>query len=140
LNKTMSFLLTSESGAQTGWTHFAWPMVRKLAQDFGWQPCGTEPPASWNPEPEKDGAWDGRYTSNDGQWVTTQDALALGKALEAALAADDFEQRIRGLSRGAMEQLRSPGLSVTQDVDLSAWRKGIEEFARFCRKGRFRIS
>ena len=48
----MSFLLTSESGEQTGWTHFAWPMVRKLAQDFGWQPSGTQPPEGWGAELE----------------------------------------------------------------------------------------
>src|SRR5438093_232826 len=53
----MSFLLTSESGEQTGWTHFAWPMVRKLAQDFGWQPSGTQPPEGWGAELEAIGEW-----------------------------------------------------------------------------------
>jgi hypothetical protein len=135
----MSFLLTSESGVQTGWTHFAWPIVRKLAQDFGWQPCGTQAPVNWDAELEKIGEWDGRYTSNDGQLVTAQDALALGGALEAALASDDFAHRIQGSNRGATEQLRSTCLSVTLDDEVSTWRKNIEDFVLFCRKGGFRL-
>src|ERR1051325_233115 len=108
----MSFLLTSECGAQTGWTHFAWPIVRKLAQDFGWQPSGTQPPEGWDAELETIGEWDGRYTSNDGSLVTVTDALALAAALEASLASGDFEQRIRVLIREATGLLESPDTTV----------------------------
>jgi len=136
----MAYLLESESGAQTGWTFIAWPIIRKLAENFGWQPSGTLPPVSWDAEIEKVGEWPGHYTSNDGQLVTAQDALALGAALEAALASDEFEPRIRGLFRGTMAQLRSTGLSVTDDeTNVSEWRKSIEDFVRFCAKGGFRL-
>src|SRR3982750_4234464 len=108
----MSFSLSSESGAQTGWTHFAWPIVRKLAQDFGWQPSGTQPPEGWDAELEAIGEWDGRYSSNDGSLVTTEDALALAAALELALASDDFEPKICALHQVAGEQMQSPRCRV----------------------------
>ena len=135
----MSFLLTSESGAQTGWTHLAWPIVRKLAQDFGWQPSGTQPPEGWDAELEAIGEWDGRYTSNDGALVAAQDALAFAAALETALASDDFDERIQTLIQEASELLQSPGSTVTLPSDAATWRKDVEGFAGFCRKGGFRL-
>ena len=135
----MSFQLISESGAETGWTHFAWPAVRRLAEDCGWQPHGTLAPSDWNPEREVIGAWDGRYTSNDGQLVTAQDALELGAALELAVGSKDFEDRIRKLDRAVTELLQSPAISVSLPHDPSSWRKDIGDFIAFCRKGGFRL-
>jgi hypothetical protein len=135
----MAYLLKSESGRETGWTSFAWPIVRVLAEDFGWHPRGTLPPPDWNDEVEKVGEWPGGYTSNDGQLVSEPDAQALGAALEATLASEDFEQRIRGLHQVAGEQMESPGCRVTLPVDASGWRKDVEDFIDFCRKGGFRL-
>jgi hypothetical protein len=120
----MAYLLKSESGAQTGWIFIAWPIIRRLAENFGWQPCGTLPPVGWDAQVEKVGEWPRHYTSNDGQLVTAQDALALGTALGAALASDEFDPRIRGLFWGTMAQLRSTGLPVTDDeTNVSEWRE-----------------
>jgi hypothetical protein len=135
----MSFLLVSESGAETGWTHFAWPIVRRLAEDSGWLPHGTLPPSDWEPKAEAIGAWDGRYTSNDGQLVTIQDASELAAALERAIVSTEFEHRIRQLNRAGTEKLQPLGLLSALDDDASSWRKDIESFVTFCRKGAFRI-
>jgi hypothetical protein len=77
--------------------------------------------------------------SNDGQLVTAQDALALGRGLSAALTSDQFEDRIRQLIGGVTGQLHSPGFAVMLDNELSEWRKSIEAFAAFCGKGGFRL-
>ena len=136
----MAYLLKSESGAETGWTSFAWPIVRGLAEDFGWHPRGTLPPPDWNAEVERVGEWPGGYTSNDGQLVSEPDASALGAALDAALASEDFELRIRGLCRGTTAQIRSAGIPlVGEGADASLWRSNIQEFAHFCIKGGFRL-
>ena len=114
-------------------------MVRRLAEDFGWQPSGTQPPEGWDAEVEAIGEWNGCYSTNDGSLVTAQDALALAAALEVALASDDFEQRIRDLHRVAEEQMQSPDCRFTLPVDASGWRKDIEDFVGFCRLGGFRL-
>ncbi len=132
----MGYSLKSESGAETGFNMFGWGIVRRLAQDFGWRPLGTEPPVDWSSAR----TWSGTYTSNDGQLVTAQDALALGAALEAALASHDFDSRIRGLFGRACTEVRSPGVSVAEPaIQTSDWRTAFDEFVRFCRRGGFRI-
>jgi hypothetical protein len=136
----MGYELVSDSGAETGFNLFSWAIARRLAEDFGWQPRGTLPPEGWDAEVEKIGEWDGRYTSNDGQFVTAEDALALGASLEAALASDVFETRIRSLYAGAVAQIRSGGVSVADpESDAPAWRSSFAEFVHFCRQGGFRI-
>ncbi len=132
----MGYSLRCESGERIGFNMFGWAIARKLAEQFGWHPLGTKPPARW----DSSRAWDGSYTGNNGQLVSAQDALALGMALEAALAANDFEARIRTLYGRAVEQIRTGDVQVSDPtVDGSAWRTEFEEFAQFCRKGGFQI-
>jgi len=49
----------------------AWPKVLHLARQGGWKPTGTLSSAYSGTEPDD---WGGCYTSNDGQWVTPEDA------------------------------------------------------------------
>ena len=64
----------------------SWQFMLALAERYGWQPRGTEPPEEdategglWHDD------WDGRYVPICGQSVTEQDARALADALERAL-------------------------------------------------------
>jgi hypothetical protein len=67
--------------------HMEWARILYLAKDHGWQPAGTlssydhDDPSSefYCPEP-----WDGGYSTNDGQMVTSNDARAFADALEKA--------------------------------------------------------
>jgi hypothetical protein len=72
-------------------TWWAWRRVFDLAIEHGWEPAGTEAP-SWE---EPDGCtgqpsydpkeWNGGYFSNDGQYVTPEDARNLADALERVI-------------------------------------------------------
>src|SRR5919112_6036717 len=78
------------------WT--AWENLLDLAHEYGWEPAGTEPP-QWiatNPDGSIDHEmtamysrskenWDGSYFSNDGQYVTDEEAASIADALERAL-------------------------------------------------------
>lgn len=52
---------------------FGWHEVLKLAHKNGWEPNGTE-----CDEPD----WGGCYVTNDGQYVTDEDANAMANALQ----------------------------------------------------------
>lgn len=113
----MGYTLKNESGAEIDFNMWGWGTVRRLAEDYGgWKPLGTLPPVEPIPEP----AWDGRYTSNNGQLVSPQDAEALAKALEVALAIPDLAVRVPSLA----------------NIDYRTW---IGDLIIFCRKGGFRI-
>jgi hypothetical protein len=65
----------------SGW----WSRMLTLAQQYGWQPQGTEPPDpmwEWDGDPA---TWEGSYWPAVGQQVSAADAQALGEALERAL-------------------------------------------------------
>lgn len=72
------------------WTVYDWSNVLKLANEFGWQPAGTEAPPPVYDESgqivyDSPSNWEGDYFSNDSQRVTDDDAKQLAIALEAAL-------------------------------------------------------
>src|SRR5688500_15058490 len=74
----MGMRLTSHADDTTfDFTTVEWHKLIELAQEYGWQPAGTQL--------DEEG-WSGTYLSNDGQIVTQSDALALGNALSAAAA------------------------------------------------------
>jgi cell wall assembly regulator SMI1 len=103
----------------------AWPVVLKLARQFGWEPAGTRPPrdvrvADWN-------ATD--YTTYAGQQVTEPDALALAAALGRALAAIPKGDRAKP-PKGASREVR---------YFTGYYRRGLADFAKFCKRGAFRI-
>jgi hypothetical protein len=83
----MAFDLEGKAGTFR-MSSFGWPRVLAIAEAYGWEPAGTNPPVGLGRS-----NWDGSYGSNDGQLVTARDARALAAAIEEALK-DDF-QRIR---------------------------------------------
>ncbi len=79
-----------------------WHLILSLAEDFGWEPVGTEAPSFAGTEyfvPESE--WDGSYGERMGQVVTGNDTENIAAALEKALpeinindAPDNFTQRL----------------------------------------------
>src|SRR5207249_11688872 len=63
----------------------AWTKVLSLAMFYGWQPRGTRPPSITELHGLGVEDWDGTYLTNDGQIVSTEDALSLAIALEKSL-------------------------------------------------------
>ena len=88
----MGMNLSGDHGRHFRATLVAWDRLLQLAVEAGWQPQGTEAPD------ERDGVWDGEglaaYCSNDGQYVSAEDAASLGDALDWALADDYDEERL----------------------------------------------
>lgn len=58
-----------------------WGFLTDLAEEGGWKPKGTIYLLSDGTE---DPVWDGGYHSNDGQYVTPEDARAMADAIERA--------------------------------------------------------
>jgi hypothetical protein len=55
-----------------------------LAELYGWQPMGTEPPSVYDFH-KLCAEWDGGYLTNDGQMIKAEDARSMANALEKAL-------------------------------------------------------
>ena len=109
----------------------AWTKVLSLAIFYGWQPMGTRVPSMTEIHGFDAEYWDGTYLTNDGQIVVTEDALALGIALEKSLDdIPDFNLDIypTDLSR------------VTPFEYFAGDEKAqLVDFVKFCKLGSFLI-
>jgi hypothetical protein len=95
----------------------AWGDLLQMANKHGWEPAGTRTPVHWDvdgPKPAEE--WCGTYFSNDGQWVTDDDARNIASALRKALYEEKFER----------------------DGDPD-WPQYVRHFVTFCQNGEFRI-
>ena len=61
-----------------------WARAYALAIEGGWEPKGTLPPKNLSKRDRV--AWQGWYDSNDGQFITDDDASKMASALEKMLA------------------------------------------------------
>lgn len=89
---------------------FQWPRLLDLARSYGWQPLRTQCTKKYAEENPND--WNGSYSSNDGQLVTAEDALALAEALEKAL--DDIPDQ---------EDLIPKTILLTSNKDVETFLK-----------------
>ena len=62
----------------------SWAKALELAQLYGWQPRGTQPPQEYDFR-KLSADWNGTYLTNDGQLVKAEDAFWLAGALERSL-------------------------------------------------------
>lgn len=70
----MGMLLENQADGSTfEFATIEWHKLIELAQEYGWQPAGTQAAEEKN--------WSGSYWSNDGQVVEKDDATALSNAL-----------------------------------------------------------
>jgi hypothetical protein len=131
----MSFDLHNEKGERFSFRSSGWNYYRNLAGEYGWQPAGTLPPDGL---PDSD-SWSKTYDSNDGQWVSDEDAEALARALQAAL---DDPRRVERLTLAAkaeseaLSQATGRTCRVRVETDDAAH---IRQMIEFFRKGRFKI-
>ncbi len=122
-----------------------WPWVYNLAVAYGWRPAGTVGNAHYYAElsgadmndpktqaecDKQDREWDGRYSSNDFQQVTAEDADNLAEALENAL---------RHLPRKESTIPENVEVSPIEEFSGLEERRWLREFIEFCRAGSFTI-
>jgi len=128
----MIYHLSSQSAiSRQKFTRESWTKVLSLGLFNGWQPIGTRVPSitelhGLNTEP-----WDGTYLTNDGQIVVTEDALALGIALEKSLDdIPDFNLEVY-----------PPDLGKVNPFEYFAGdeKRHLADFIKFCKLGSFLI-
>lgn len=130
--------LISDTGESTGFGYGGWAYVLEIAEKFGWEPMGTLRPS----ELDSSESWEGEYGSSDGQRVTAEDAMALAKALEAAVASPELHIMViemDGEDRSRIRDKMGPELAASYVgvADFEEYRQSLREFAAFCRKGSF---
>jgi hypothetical protein len=137
----MSFDFTSDSGATQDIGTGGWTLLLYLAEAYGWGKEGTHPPEGVPP-----GEWEGDYASNDGQYVSKEDAYALASALERFLADPDRVTKVREvaiqLENDLVEAMRGLGLEqpAPENHDLYPIDEDhLKSLVAFWREGGFRI-
>ena len=137
----VSFDFTSDSGATQEITTGGWTLLLYLAEAYSWTKEGTHPP-----EGVPSGEWEGDYASNDGQYVSKQDALALASALERFLADPNRAARVRGvaiqLENDLVEAMRNLGLEEPPPENHDLYpidEDHLKSLLAFWREGGFRI-
>jgi hypothetical protein len=137
-----------------------WAKALELAQLYGWKPMGTHPPSHLDLY-ELCTEWDGRYLTNDGQTVKTEDARSLAAALERSLddipdqnlptdwnsifqPEEDFPEWLSPEEREFIEEELQDGLLDivgTNPLEYFAGneKRHLKQFIRFCRLGSFEI-
>lgn len=136
-----------------------WAKALELARVYGWQPKGTQPPASLDLY-GLNTDWLGTYLTNDGQIVKAEDANLLAAALEKALDdiadsnpkmkwdaelwVEDLPEWLSPEERAMIEEELEDGLLDILGVEPLEFFAGDEKrhlkaFIRFCRLGSFEI-
>ena len=110
----------------------AWGPVLRLANQYGWEPMGTEKPTWDFYEGVCLDDWNGTYFSNDGQTVSSVDAQGIADALESALA-EMRKPKNPGEPKSESASERDSVFSGPEGEEL------VEVVIDFCKKGAFRI-
>jgi hypothetical protein len=141
----------SGAGGHQRFSHMSWHKVLDLACEYGWQPAGTELPRwhdetgalieQWSLDANE---WDGGYSSNDGQYVTDEDAAHIADALQRALEdIPDFDTGERWAEYGPADQLTDPLARALMMPSLEFFsgeaKQHVRDFIAFCRAGGFCI-
>ena len=117
-----------------------WRRIYCLARMYGWEPTGTV----------SDGESQG-YFLNDGQLVTREDALELGRAI--AMAIPDLEDENPSndpeaqfgwfweaeMAKRVVEALQEGRRDPAYIFFTTFWTKKLTKFVEFCKAGEFRI-
>ncbi|HEX3725705.1 MAG TPA: hypothetical protein VHV08_05655 [Pirellulales bacterium] len=113
----MGMDLCNEQASTLWFSLSGWWLTLIVAEDFGWLPEGTMLARSNHSDDEPRCEWNGAYDTNDGQEVSADDAEHLADALERAIAAEDFTQRVQACDK--IRQSREAELSMANHGDDS---------------------
>ena len=132
----------------------SWCKVLQLAQEYGWQPAGTQAPTFMLADGTIETAenWSGTYFDNSYQRVSDEDAANIAEALRRALSdIPDFDTDEKWVKlppsnpfeRMMAEQgfeMSGPNLSLTPLEFFSGEAKQqVEDFIAYCQAGWFLI-
>jgi hypothetical protein len=126
-------------------SNFFWFLVLNEAEDFGWEPQGTENneelirfqchdlPESEIQERLSGG---GGYTSNDHQRVTPDDARTLAEALEKALPSISDDDQYEEIPQFRIAD-EAPKTQRAKLLGGPVDKEHIREIIKFCQDGEF---
>jgi hypothetical protein len=128
----MIYHLSSQSAiSRQKFSSESWTKLLSLGLFYGWQPMGTRVPSMTEIHGFHTEAWDGTYLTNDGQIVVTEDALALGIALEKSLDdIPDFNLEMYPLDLNKINPF---------EYFAGDEKRHLADFIKFCRLGSFLI-
>jgi hypothetical protein len=128
----MIYHLSSQSAiSRQKFSRESWTKLLSLGMFYGWQPMGTRIPSMTEIHGFHTEAWDGTYLTNDGQIVVTEDALALGIALEKSLDdIPDFNLEMDPLDLNRINPF---------EYFAGDEKRHLADFIKFCRLGSFLI-
>jgi hypothetical protein len=126
---SITYHLSSKSTvAREKFSGEAWAKMLSMALAYGWQPTGTRLPSRFEYfEPDAED-WDGTYLTNDGQTVTTEDALALAAALERSL--DDIPDFNIDINPVEEDQIKNDIPETLSPVEKAVLEAGLEDHLR----------
>ncbi len=128
-----------------------WSKILTLAQQYGWQPMGTEAPG---PLPELEGEspsenndwrdWDGNYLTNDFQSVTAEDATNIAAALERVVEDipdhDAMEDKVKFIQDQRVFDWDTACNASPVEWFSGRGKQAVQQFIAFCKAGEFCIS
>ena len=157
----------SDDATHFRWNIWGWGPILTLAETYGWEGCGTTiEPITEDDMREHDISqeeadkhntavleWSGTYFGNDGQLVSSEDALAIAVALEQSLDdIPDFDIPAPGQKEDGMVSVTNEA-NAKHRASLNAGSRPaltiefsgkdnktyIKKFIKFLRKGAFNI-
>ena len=160
----MTMYLINSSNDDEKFSFVLWSKLLSLAQLYGWKPIGTVDQED-RLSIAKGKPWDGNYFTNEGQWVTSEDADACADALERALIdiSDTIDLsnlviKIKNVNlddlnsepylQGWISAFHDPSLGEMQihnphltplEIFGGTYKGSVRDFIKFCRNGGFEI-
>lgn len=116
----MAIDLRNHSGKTIKLTTRHWTAMLTLAQTFGWAPAGTMAPSGWNGP----GEWGGAYDTNDGQFVSEDDAKSLARHLHGATVSDQLPIALTDVINHLEKAAEARGIAI-----LDVMRMKPDEFS-----------
>jgi len=135
----MAIQLQSESGTIFPLPPRYWSFFLTLAQTCEWRPKGTTKPKSFGFFE----TWNGSYESCDGQKVTAQDALELGKGLNRCYYSAHCMEIMQSVTQNIEAEVqKSTGLIIPEEMKIKVSEELKESFGKlmtFAYQGAFSI-
>jgi len=151
----MSYKLISlsSSNSREMFSRKSWVKALRLAQFYGWQPMGTQPPSIYRRYGLAAANWRGSYFKHDGQMVKAEDVFSLRVALEQALDDipdsryrfdDNLPEWFSPMERAIIDEgIESMLLDLIARNPFEYFagpeKRHLIDFIKFCRSGSFLI-
>ena len=135
----MAVELQSENGTKFPLPPRYWSFFLTLAQTCEWQPKGSSKPKGFGLFK----TWNGNYESSDGQKVTSQDALELGKGLNRCYYSMHCMEIMQSVAQNVEAEVqKQTGLIIPEEMRIKVseeLKESLGKLMAFTYQGAFSI-